>query len=88
VSRTSGKIILGSHLRIQDAAVIGIPNVKGGRDTSSIAGFHWRATANSDELAAYCHVKLTRYKIGKRLEFLNSLPCNPKSKFLIKLLGC
>jgi len=76
--------ILVSHPQIQDAAVIGVPDVKWGEVPLAVLIANDDQRLTSDELENYCQGKLARYKIPRKLEYLDSLPRNPTGKVLKK----
>ena len=78
--------ILVSHPQIQDAAVIGVPDVKWGEVPLAVLIANDDQRLTSDELENYCQGKLARYKIPRKLEYLDSLPRNPTGKVLKKCI--
>ena len=70
--------VLHDHPRVQDAAVVGVPDERWGEVG---AAFVVRAgEVGEDELVAFCRQRLARFKVPKRVHFVDALPRNSMGK--------
>lgn len=60
----------GSHPKIKDIAVIGVPHEKWGEQVIAIAVLRDGETAASEEIRSYCKGKIAGYKVPKEVIFI------------------
>lgn len=68
------------HEAVAEAALIGRPDEKWGEAGVMIVVLKPGATTSEEELRAFCHGKLARYKIPKQVIFVDELPHSPYGK--------
>jgi acyl-CoA synthetase (AMP-forming)/AMP-acid ligase II len=78
--------VLHSHLKIDEAAVIGIPHPDWGQEPCAIVVLKKGAQADADEVMAHCKNRLAGFKRPGSVIFIDSLPRNPMGKVLKKKL--
>ena len=77
------EMVLNSHPKVKEAAVIPIPDPKWGEVGRAVVVLKPGMTATEEEIKAFCEGKLARYKIPKSVVFTNEpLPRNPYGKLL------
>jgi len=74
--------IFREHPSVADAALIGQPDEKWGELGLMIVALKLGARVSSDELLEFCQGRLAKYKIPKRVEFIQSLPYSPYGKVI------
>jgi acyl-CoA synthetase (AMP-forming)/AMP-acid ligase II len=77
--------IILAHPAVTEVAVIGIPDEKWGEKTCAVivAG---DGEVDAEAIISFCEEKLSRYKLPRRVEFVESIPRNPSGKILKRLL--
>jgi long-chain acyl-CoA synthetase len=78
--------VLFAHRDIVEAAVIGLPDLDFGEAVHAFVVLKEGATADEASLTAYCADRLAKYKVPKRIEFLDELPKNTTGKILRRSL--
>ncbi|MEO2078350.1 MAG: long-chain fatty acid--CoA ligase [Bacillus sp. (in: firmicutes)] len=78
--------ILYEHPDILDAAVVGVPDRESGERVKAFIVPKAGVNIDIDQLREYCYQNLTRYKIPKQFEMIDSLPRNAVGKVLKRLL--
>jgi len=78
--------ILYSHPRIEDAAIVGVPDSLWGESVKAFVVLKKGETLTEAEVVEYCKTHLASYKKPKSVEFVESLPRNPSGKVLKTLL--
>ncbi|MBS3921138.1 MAG: long-chain fatty acid--CoA ligase [Deltaproteobacteria bacterium] len=78
--------ILYSHPRIDDAAIIGIPDPLWGESVRAVIVLKRGEMMTEEEVIEYCKSHLASYKKPKSVEFVESLPRNPSGKVLKTIL--
>ncbi|MGC8810126.1 MAG: class I adenylate-forming enzyme family protein [bacterium] len=78
--------VLYHHPKIQEAAVIGIPDPFWGESVKAFVVLKKGEIMREEEVIAYCKEHLASYKKPKWVEFVDALPRNPSGKVLKKLL--
>jgi fatty-acyl-CoA synthase len=74
--------VFREHDAVADAALIGQPDEKWGEVGLMIVALKPGRAAGAEELLAHCQGRLARYKIPKRIEFVESLPYSPYGKVM------
>jgi long-chain acyl-CoA synthetase len=74
------------HPKVQEATAIGIPHPKRGEAVKVFIVLKEGATATQEELIAFCHEKLAKYKWPAEVEFRTELPKSNVGKVLKKEL--
>jgi long-chain acyl-CoA synthetase len=74
------------HPKVQEATAIGIPHPKRGEVVKVFIVLKEGATATQEELIAFCHEKLAKYKWPAEVEFRTELPKSNVGKVLKKEL--
>jgi len=78
--------LLCRHPRIQDAAVVGVPDPLWGESVKAFIVLRSGETMQEKEVIEYCKAHLASYKKPKSVCFVPSLPRNPSGKVLKKVL--
>lgn len=78
--------VLYEHPDIQEAAVVGIPNLEAGEAAKAFIVPNENVEIDLDEIKGYCYSKLTPYKVPKEFEIRTELPRNTVGKLLKRLL--
>jgi acyl-CoA synthetase (AMP-forming)/AMP-acid ligase II len=78
--------VLHSHPKVEEAAVIGVPDPEWGQEPRALVVLKKGKTANADEIIEFCHTRLAGFKRPRSVIFLDSLPRNPMGKVLRKKL--
>ncbi len=77
--------VILAHPRVRDVGVIGQPSQKWGESPAAIVVRGDDALTEA-ELLAWCAGKLARYKLPKRVHFVDEIPRNPSGKILKRVL--
>lgn len=77
--------VIISHPAINEVAVIGLPDEKWGEITCAIVVGDDTQTSEED-IISHCAEKLSRYKLPKKVIFIEVIPRNPAGKVLKRLL--
>jgi acyl-CoA synthetase (AMP-forming)/AMP-acid ligase II len=78
--------ILHSHPKIEEAAVIGVPDPDWGQEPRAIVVLKIGKNLDPDDIIAYCRSRLAGFKRPRSVVFIDSLPRNPMGKVLKKEL--
>ncbi|MEM3577477.1 MAG: AMP-binding protein [Candidatus Bathyarchaeia archaeon] len=73
---------LGSHPKIREAVVFGIPDEKWGEVPKALIVLKTGEKLSTKEVIKYCEDKMAKYKIPKVIEFVDSIPKTPAGKIL------
>lgn len=74
--------VFREHPAVADAALIGQPDEKWGEVGLLIVSCKPGQTVSAEELLKFCAGRLAKYKIPKRIEFVESLPYSPYGKVI------
>jgi O-succinylbenzoate-CoA ligase len=77
--------VIISHPAVAEVAVIGLPDEKWGEIACAVVVAD-PGEASEDAIAKLCAEKLSRYKLPKRVEYVEILPRNPAGKVLKRIL--
>ena len=75
-----------AHPAVDEAAVIGLPDVDWGQKIAAFVALRPGKTASADELAEFCRQRLASFKKPELICFVEALPKNPLGKILKKEL--
>jgi acyl-CoA synthetase (AMP-forming)/AMP-acid ligase II len=73
--------VLCAHVKIDEAAVVGVPDPEWGQETIAFCVLKKGERATEKEIIDYCHPRLG-FKKPKTIIFLEALPRNPMGKVL------
>jgi fatty-acyl-CoA synthase len=74
--------IFREHECVQDAALIGQPDEKWGEVGVMIVALKPNHSATAEELLQFCQGRLAKYKIPRRIKFVETLPYSPYGKVM------
>ncbi|MCS6843934.1 MAG: long-chain fatty acid--CoA ligase [Caldilineales bacterium] len=74
--------VFRDHPAVQDAALIGMPDPKWGEVGLMVVVLKAGKTASEEELRQFCAGRLARYKVPKRVVFVDALPVSPYGKVM------
>jgi fatty-acyl-CoA synthase len=78
--------LLYRHPKIQDAAVVGIPDPLWGESVRAFIVLKAGESMTEGRIIEYCKAHLAGYKKPKSVKFIDSLPRNPSGKVLKNIL--
>ena len=78
--------VLHAHPAVDEAAVIGIPDVDWGQKIAAFVALRAGQTATPEELTEFCRQRLASFKKPEMIRFVEALPKNPLGKILKKEL--
>ncbi|MBU2552585.1 MAG: long-chain-fatty-acid--CoA ligase [Proteobacteria bacterium] len=74
--------LLAKHPKVQQVAVVGVPDTKWGEAVKAVIVPAAGAEVTEQEIIAYCKENLAGYKCPKSVDFWEALPLNPMGKIL------
>jgi acyl-CoA synthetase (AMP-forming)/AMP-acid ligase II len=78
--------VLHAHPAVDEAAVIGVPDVDWGQKIAAFVALRPGKQATADELGDFCRQRLASFKKPELIRFVDALPKNPLGKILKKEL--
>jgi acyl-CoA synthetase (AMP-forming)/AMP-acid ligase II len=78
--------VLHSYPKVEEAAVIGVPDVEWGQETRAVVVLKEGESATPEEIMEYCRTRLAGFKRPRSVVFIDGLPRNPMGKVLRKKL--
>lgn len=72
--------VIGDHPAVQEVSVVGLPDERWGEMIAAAVVLHPEASLTEEELRTYCKSSLGRYKVPKKVWFLDELPKTPVGK--------
>jgi len=78
--------VLHSYPKIEETAVIGVPDEEWGEQPRAIVVLKEGETATAEEIMEHCRAKLASYKRPRSVVFVDELPRNPMGKVLKRVL--
>ena len=76
--------VLQSHPKIDDVAVIGLPDPEWGQEPAAVVVVKQGETATAEEITEFCRAQLSSFKRPRYVYFVDELPRNPMGKVLKK----
>lgn len=73
---------LNTHPAVQASAVVGVPDEYWGEAVRGVVVLKPGASASEEEIMLFCKENLTRYKVPKRIDFVEQLPVSTVGKVL------
>ena len=86
ISPEEVEAVLQSYPKIEEAAVIGIPDEEWGEQPRAIIVIKQGEMATGDEIIEYCRARMSSFKRPRSVIFVNELPRNPMGKVLKRVL--
>jgi acyl-CoA synthetase (AMP-forming)/AMP-acid ligase II len=77
--------VILAHSAVTEVAVIGLPDEQWGETTCAIV-VSSDDTVDEQAIIAHCEEKLSRYKLPRKVIFVESIPRNPSGKILKRVL--
>ncbi|MDP2729221.1 MAG: long-chain-fatty-acid--CoA ligase [Dehalococcoidales bacterium] len=78
--------VLLSHPKVEDGAIIGVPDEEWGEVPLAVVVAKKGETVTAEELMEYCRVNLASFKRPRAVVFIDELPRNPMGKIIKKEL--
>jgi len=86
ISPEEVEAVLHSHPKIEEAAVIGIPDKEWGEQPMAVVVLKQGETTTPEEIMEYCRARMASFKRPREVVFANELPRNPMGKVLKRML--
>ena len=86
ISPEEVEIVLQSHTKVDECAVIGVPDEEWGEVPMCMVVLKEGETCSPEELIEHCRAKLASYKRPRSVVFCEELPRNPMGKVLKRVL--
>ncbi len=86
VSPTEVEKIISLHPKVEESAVIGIPDNYRGEKVKAFVVLKTSETLNEKELLKYVRERIASFKVPRTIEFVDSLPKNVMGKLLRRIL--
>jgi acyl-CoA synthetase (AMP-forming)/AMP-acid ligase II len=80
--------VVGSHPKVRNVAVIGVPHEKWGEQVIAVVVLHEGETATPEEISSHCRGKIAGYKVPKQVLFIEEqdMPMSGPGKILHRVL--
>jgi len=78
--------VLHSHPKIEEAAVIGVPDEDWGEQPRAVVVLKKGETATPEEIMEHCRARMASFKRPRSVVFTDELPRNPMGKVLKRVL--
>jgi len=78
--------VLHSYPKIEEAAVIGVPDEEWGEQPRAVVVLKQGETATTEEIIEYCRARMSSFKRPRSVVFVDELPRNPMGKVLKRVL--
>ncbi len=78
--------VLFTHPKVELAAVIGLPDGKGGEIVKAYIKLKPGQTATEEEISKFCKDNMAGYKRPRQIEFRDDIPVSPVGKILRRVL--
>ncbi|MBI2867829.1 MAG: long-chain-fatty-acid--CoA ligase [Chloroflexi bacterium] len=75
-----------SHPKVEDVAIIGVPDVHWGERVRAVVVLKNSQKASEQEIVEWCRSRLSSYKKPESVVFVDELPRNPMGKILKRVL--
>jgi acyl-CoA synthetase (AMP-forming)/AMP-acid ligase II len=86
ISPAEIEAVLYSHRAVEEAAVVGLPDVEWGQRVAAVIVRRPGERADEAELSGFCRQRLASFKVPERFYFVDALPKNQMGKVLKKEL--
>ncbi|GAH41363.1 unnamed protein product, partial [marine sediment metagenome] len=86
ISPEEVEAVLRTHPKVEEAAVIGIPDEEWGEQPRAIVVLKQGETATAEEIIEHCRANLSSFKRPRSVVFIDELPRNPMGKVLKRVL--
>ncbi len=86
ISPEEVEAVLHSHPKVEEAAVIGVPDEEWGEQPRAVVVLKQGETATAEEIMEYCRAKMSSFKRPRSVVFVDELPRNPMGKVLKRVL--
>ena len=86
ISPEEVEVTLHSHPKIEEAAVIGVPDEEWGEQPRAMVVLKSGETATPEEIIKYCRDRMSSFKRPRSVIFMDELPRNPMGKILKRVL--
>jgi len=86
ISPEEVEVALLTHPKIEEAAVIGIPDEEWGEQPRAVVVLKRGEVATADEIMEYCRERLSSFKRPRSVVFVDELPRNQMGKVLKRVL--
>lgn len=80
------EVVLEGHPAVAEAAIVGLPDRVKGEEPAAFVVLRRGQTASGQDLLRYLRERLARFKLPKRIVFLDALPRNATGKVLKHVL--
>jgi acyl-CoA synthetase (AMP-forming)/AMP-acid ligase II len=86
ISPEEVEAVLYSYNKIEEVAIIGVPDTEWGEVPRAIVVLKPGEIASAEDIMEYCHERLASFKRPRSVVFVSELPRNPMGKILKKQL--